>query len=296
MVGPTAVGKTALAIRLANYFQTVIVSADSRQVYQQMPIGTALPTAEERAQAQHFLVDFLAPDQAISAGQYAEEALKLLQTLFKTHPVVLLVGGSGLYVQAVCEGLDQFPEVDKGIREELNRQLAQTGLSPLLQQLQQLDPAFFYIVDKANPRRVIRALEVCLSSGKPFSSFHKQTSPPQFFQTLKIGLHLPREALYDRINQRVQLMMQQGLAQEVEALKPYSDCQALQTVGYREFFPYWEGAYDETTLVALIQQHTRQFAKRQLTWFRKDTTIQWFEPQAEAAIIALIEETLKQKV
>jgi tRNA dimethylallyltransferase len=277
IAGPTAVGKTAAAIQLANYYNTVIVSADSRQFYREMSIGTAKPTDEELAAAKHYFVNSLSITENYTAGDYEKQSLELLTDLFKVHNVVVLVGGSGLFIKAVCEGFDEFPDSKPGVRDKLNKEFAEHGICFLQEKLKAVDPQYFQQVDLNNPQRVIRALEVFESTGIPFSSYRKSTSNDRPFRCIKIGLNLPREVLYQRINHRVDLMINDGLVDEVKALLPYRHLNALSTVGYSELFDYFDGKTDLGMAISLIKQNTRRYAKRQLTWFKKDPEIIWIE-------------------
>ena len=280
IVGPTAVGKTAVAIKLAQKLHTEIISADSRQFYREMAIGTAKPTAEELAQAKHHFVDSHSITESFSVGDFEKQGLQLLETLFKKHDTVILVGGSGLYIKAICEGFDELPSASIETREKLNLEFAEKGIIYLQEKLKVADPVYYEQVDLNNPQRLIRALEVIETTGKPFSSYRKATVNSRPFNIIKIGLNLPREILYQRINQRVDEMLKQGLIEEVRSLLPYRELNALNTVGYSELFDYFDGKTDLNTAVELIKQNTRRFAKRQLTWFRKDADMQWFQPEA----------------
>ncbi len=288
IVGPTAVGKTAACITLAQKLHAAIVSADSRQFYQGMSIGTAKPTAEERAAAPHHFIDFLPLEEPYSAGRYAQEALPLLDKLWENSPYVILTGGSGLYIDALCNGLPQMPSVPARITQELEAAYAAEGLAPLVKELASKDPVYYQQVDRHNAKRIIRALGVCRATGQRFSLFRGQKIAPRHFQTIKIGLTRPREELYARINQRVDAMVREGLFEEIEALYPYRRLPSLATIAYREGFGYMEGRYDKARAIELIKQHTRQYAKRQLTWFKRDPTIHWFAPDQIAAIEQLI--------
>jgi tRNA dimethylallyltransferase len=278
IAGPTASGKTAAAIRLAQYYKTIIVSADSRQFYREMSIGTAKPTPEELAAAKHYFIDSHSITDNFSVGDYEKQGLALLDELFKSHDKVILVGGSGLYIKALCEGFDDIPQADPKIREQLNLEFAEKGITALQEELKIADPVFYSQADLNNPQRIIRALEVFRSAGQPFSSFRKATVNTRPFSSLKIGLDLPREVLYNRINQRVDNMIKQGLVDEARSLLPYRHLNALNTVGYSELFDYFDGKTDLNQAIELIKQNTRRFAKRQLTWFRKDKKIKWLEP------------------
>lgn len=277
IVGPTAIGKTSLGINIANAFSTEILSADSRQFYYEMKIGTAAPSAEELKAAPHHFIHHISINDDYSVGNFEKEALAKTEELFKKKPVLVLVGGSGLYVKSLLEGLDHFPEINPDIRQELNEQLTKEGLSQLQQQLQWVDPEYYKKVDIENPHRVIRALEVSLGTGKPFSSFLNQPRKQRNFKIIKVGLTAPRKEIYERINKRVDLMMQEGLLEEAKKLFPYKNLNALNTVGYREIFEYLEGNCTLEEAVEEIKKNTRRFAKRQLTWFRKEEDITWFE-------------------
>lgn len=292
VTGPTAVGKTSLCIRLAQYFNTEIVSADSRQFYREMAIGTAKPTPEELAQAPHHFIDSHSITDNYNVGDYEKDALACLEDIFQRKKIAILTGGSGLYIQVVCQGMDAMPEVDLAIRERLMQQSEAEGLTNLLEQLKTLDPGYYAQVDQANTHRVIRALEVCLSTGQPFSSFRKQTKAERPFDILKIGLEREREELYERINLRMDLMLEQGLIEEAKALYPYKEHNALQTVGYREIFDYMDGKYDWEEAVRLLKRNSRRYAKRQMTWFRRDGEMQWFSPKEMEEMIIWIEEQL----
>ncbi|WP_242917065.1 tRNA (adenosine(37)-N6)-dimethylallyltransferase MiaA [Pontibacter liquoris] len=288
VVGPTAVGKTALCVQLARHYHTEIISADSRQFYREMLIGTAKPTPEEQQGIRHHFVDSHSIAQEYSAGMYEQDVLALLQQLFTRHDVVILTGGSGLYVQAVLEGMDDMPDAAPEVRQKLTALLAEQGLAPLLAQLQERDPAYFAQVDQANPQRVMRALEVCLSSGQPYSSFRKKEKQARPFQTIKIGLTRDRAELYQRIDQRMDQMLAQGLLEEAKNLYPSRRHNALQTVGYKELFDFLEGAYGWEEAVRLLKRNSRRYAKRQLTWFNKDAGYTWFHPGQWEEIIQFI--------
>ncbi|MFD0750838.1 tRNA (adenosine(37)-N6)-dimethylallyltransferase MiaA [Mucilaginibacter calamicampi] len=279
IAGPTASGKTAAAIRLAQHFNTVILSADSRQFYREMSIGTAKPDADELAAATHYFINSHSINELFSVGDFEKQGLALLDELFKQHNVVILVGGSGLYIKALCEGFDDIPQADEGIREQLNNVLAEKGISPLQEELKAVDPDYYNQVDVNNPQRIIRALEVYRSTGRPFSSYRKATTNKRPFNCIKIALDLPREVLYDRVNTRVDAMVAQGLVDEVRSLLPHRHLNALNTVGYSELFDHFDGKTTFNTAIELIKQNTRRFAKRQLTWFRKDKDIHWMAPE-----------------
>lgn len=293
VVGPTAIGKTALAIALAQFYQTEIISADSRQFFKEMHIGTAKPSAEELAAAPHHFIDSHSVKTLFSTGDFEVQALQLMENLFKNHDQLIMIGGSGLYIDAICKGLDDLPEIDLNIREQLNQQFAKDGIEPIQKQLQELDPEYYAKVDQANPQRMIRGLEVVLSTGKKLSSFLTSSKKERPFNIIKIGLNTDRALLYERINHRVDLMMEAGLLAEVESLLPYRQYNALNTVGYSELFAYLDGKSDLESAVVLIKQNTRRFAKRQLTWFRRDEDTAWFEPNHTDDIISYIQNKLK---
>ncbi|MGY5850430.1 tRNA (adenosine(37)-N6)-dimethylallyltransferase MiaA [Salegentibacter sp. F14] len=277
VAGPTAIGKTALAIKLARHFNTEIISADSRQFFKEMSIGTAVPSKEELSAATHHFIQNISVEDYYSVGDFEREVIQKLEELFKKHQHVIMVGGSGLYVKAILEGLDDFPAVDPDIRQKLNTIYETKGIEPLQQQLEDLDPEYFKIADIQNPHRLIRALEICIGSGQTYSSFLNRKKPERNFKTINIGLEAEREIIYDRINRRVDLMMDEGLLEEAEALFPKRRQNALNTVGYKELFNYFKGIYSLETAVAEIKKNTRRFAKRQLTWFRKQDQIHWFD-------------------
>lgn len=275
IVGPTAVGKTAAAIKLALHFNTAIISADSRQFYREMSIGTAKPNAGELAAAKHYFINSHSVTGNFNVGDFETEGLKIISHIFETKDVAVMAGGSGLFVKAICDGFDELPTADPQIRERLNQELAEKGLPALQERLQVVDPDYYNEVDISNPQRVIRALEVFETSGNTFSSYRTGNKLKRPFNIIKIGLNLPREQLYTQINKRVDVMVEDGLVNEVNGLQQFRDLNALKTVGYTEIFDYLDGNTGLETAIALIKQHTRQFAKRQLTWFRKDESIIW---------------------
>ncbi|WP_418603424.1 tRNA (adenosine(37)-N6)-dimethylallyltransferase MiaA [Hwangdonia sp.] len=277
IVGPTAIGKTALSIKLAQYFNTDIISADSRQFFKEMQIGTAAPSTVELSAAKHHFIHHKSIQDNYSVGAFERDALKKLKTLFETKQVVIMVGGSGLYVDAVTKGLDEFPEIDKTIRQGLNNDLETKGLKYLQNQLKALDTKAFNTIAIENPHRVIRALEICLGSGKPYSSFLNQGKSKRNFKTITVGLTAERAIIYNRINQRVDIMMDNGLLHEVKTLLPYQSLNALNTVGYKELFNYLNGEWTLDFTISEIKKNTRRFAKRQLTWFKKNETTLWFD-------------------
>lgn len=273
--GPTAVGKTDYAIQFAEKFGTEIVSADSRQLYREIPIGTAQPTKEQLSRVKHHFIACRSIEEDYNAGMFERDALKLLVELFKKHETVICCGGTGLYIKALCEGLDDLPEADESVRQELTERLESEGLDSLQNQLQALDPVHFERMDSKNPQRVIRALEVCLSTGKPFSSFHVNEKKKRPFKIQKIGLEMPREQLYERINKRVDLMLDNGWLEEARTVFDKRHLNALNTVGYKELFQHLSGNMTLEEATEKIKTNTRRFAKRQLTWFKRDKEIVW---------------------
>jgi len=283
VAGPTAVGKTALCVRLAQRFSTEIVSADSRQFFREMSIGTAKPTPEEMQGVPHHFIDSHSIAEDYSAGRFAADALAKLDKLFQKHPLVVLTGGSGLYVQAVTDGLDELPGVLPEVRARLQAELAAHGLGPLVAELAATDPVAHARIDPQNPQRVLRALEITRGTGRPFSSFHTQDTAAREaarpFRVVKVALTRQREELYQRINQRVDNMLAEGLLDEVKRLLPHRHRPALQTVGYQEIFGFLDGDYDWAEAVRLLQRNTRRYAKRQLTWLRRDAAYEWIACQ-----------------
>ena len=285
VVGPTAIGKTILSIEIAKQLNTEIISADSRQFFRELNIGTAKPLPQELSQIKHHFINSHSISQNYNVGMFETEAISFIDNFFKTNNTLLLTGGSGLYIDAVCKGIDDFPPADALLREELTNNLKKNGIADIQNLLKKLDFIHYEKADLSNPHRIIRALEVCLLTGKPYSSFRKNTAKKRNFNILKIGLTVERNQLYEKINQRVDAMMQQGLLQEVEHLIPYKNNQALQTVGYKELFDYLDNKIDLQTAINLIKQNTRRYAKRQLTWFRKDAEINWFSPAAATDVM-----------
>ncbi|RYU90234.1 tRNA (adenosine(37)-N6)-dimethylallyltransferase MiaA [Mucilaginibacter terrigena] len=290
IAGPTASGKTAAAIRLAQHYDTVVVSADSRQFFREMSIGTAKPTVAELAAAPHYFINSHSITEPFSVGDFERECLQLLDELFKKHDVVILAGGSGLYIRAVTEGFDDLPTANPDIRDRLNTELAVDGITALQERLKDVDPAYYAEVDVSNPQRVIRALEVYEATGNPISSYRTSKVNKRSFDIIKFGLDMPREQLYDRINRRVDMMVHDGLLEEVAGLTQYRQYNALNTVGYSELFDYLDGKTDLDTAIAQIKQNTRRFAKRQLTWFRKDKEIVWMDARDEKLIENMLAE------
>lgn len=277
IVGATAIGKTALSIKLAQHFGCDIISCDSRQFYKEMSIGTAVPDSEELAAATHHFIQNRSILEDYSVGQFERDALAKLNELFAKNPIQIMVGGSGLYVDAVLKGLDYFPEVDPVIRATLTKELEEKGIVPLQEKLKELDIETYNSITIDNPHRVLRALEICIGSGKTYASFKNKPKTPRNFQSTKVGLTADREIMYDRINRRVDIMMQNGLLEEVRSFYSHKKLNALKTVGYRELFEYIDGNFTKEFAIDEIKKNTRRFAKRQGTWFRKDKDIIWFD-------------------
>ena len=285
LIGPTAIGKTALSIVLAGHFKTEIISCDSRQFYKEMAIGTAVPSKNELSSVKHHFIQNRSIFQDYNVGAFEKDAISLLSALFEQKDILIMTGGSGLYVDAVTKGLDDFPEVDPEIRIKLKTDLKEKGIRALQDQLLVLDPVSYHRIDIDNKQRLIRALEIGIGSEHPFSYYLGLHSKKRTFKPLKIGLTADRSVIYERINQRVDIMMENGLLQEAEKLYPNKALNALQTVGYRELFTYFDGSQGLEQAVNLIKQNTRRFAKRQGTWFRKDKEIKWFDFRTEPDII-----------
>ena len=277
IMGPTAIGKTSLSIALAQHLNCEIVSCDSRQFFKEMRIGTAVPTTEELAGAQHHFIQNKSIFENYTVGDFEKEAISKLDELFLTNDYVVLVGGSGLYVDAVLKGFDDFPEIEASVREEVTSNYEKSGIEYLQTELKKRDPKYFEVVAKENPQRMMRAVEVCIGSGKPYSSFLNQKKNTRNFTPILIGLEAERSVIYDRINQRVDIMMNDGLLAEAENLFPQKDLNALQTVGYRELFSYFEGEISLQFAIEEIKKNTRRFAKRQLTWFKRNEETRWFD-------------------
>ncbi|GAB3779479.1 tRNA (adenosine(37)-N6)-dimethylallyltransferase MiaA [Spirosoma horti] len=285
IAGPTAVGKTALCVQLAKTLKTDVISADSRQLYRELSIGTAKPTLEEMDGVRHHFIDSHSILDPVNAGRYERECLDLLDDLFRTKEVVILSGGTGLYINAVCFGLDDMPPVDPSLREQLFARLQQEGLEKLQHELRLLDPVYAQTADLQNPVRVTRALEVCLSTGEPYSSFRRRHTAERPFRSVLIALERPRDELYTRIDVRMDTMLKAGLLDEVRSLVPYRQLPALQTVGYQEVFPYLDGSYDYDEMVRLLKRNSRRYAKRQLTWFRNQGNYTWVSPEDKEEVI-----------
>lgn len=277
IVGPTAIGKTTLSIKLAQYFNTSIISCDSRQFYKEMQIGTAAPTTDELNAVKHYFIHNKSITNNYTVGQFELEAIDTINQLFLNNDIVIMVGGSGLYANAVIEGLDEFPDIKEEVRESLNLELKNNGLKSLQEKLKLLDPKSYKTIALDNPHRVIRALEVCIGTGLPYSSFLNKEKKERNFNVITIGLEAERALIYERINLRVDQMIKEGLLNEVQKLRPFKNLNALNTVGYKEIFKYYEGEWTLDYAISEIKKNTRRFAKRQLTWFRKNKNALWFD-------------------
>ena len=288
ITGPTAVGKTRLCIDIAKHFGIPIINADSRQIYKELKIGTASPTDEERREVQHYFVGTLSLEDYYSASLYEQQVLALLDTLFKTHDYALMAGGSMMYIDAVCNGIDDIPTIDDETRATMKRRLQEEGLESLCKELQRLDPDYYEIVDRQNPKRVVHALEICTMTGKTYTSFRKREKKSRPFRMIKIGLNRERQELYDRINARVDEMMKKGFLKEAEGLIGLKNLNALNTVGYKELFDYQEGRWTLEDAVERIKGNTRRYARKQLTWYKKDEQMKWFHPDQKEDIINYI--------
>lgn len=289
VVGATGSGKTDLSLRLATHFAAPILSTDSRQVYRGIPIGTAQPTAEQLAAVEHHFIASYELDDNFNCGEYEVQALARLEELFHKHDTVIAVGGSGLYIQALCEGMDDLPQADEELRKRLTERLQNEGIESLAADLQRLDPVYYEQVDRCNPSRVLRAVEVCLQTGKPYSSLRTGERRKRNFNIVKVGIDWEREALYDRINRRVDMMIADGLEAEARAVYPLRHLNSLQTVGYREMFDYFDGKISREEAIELIKRNSRRYAKRQMTWFRRDSEISWFSPAEIDEMVVFLE-------
>ena len=288
ITGPTAVGKTALCLEIAKHFDIPIINADSRQIYRELRIGTAQPTKEQMQEVKHYFVGTLGLDDYYSASLFEQQVLECLEQQFLTSDYALLSGGSMMYIDAVCDGIDDIPTIDDETRTLMKQRLADEGLEALVEELRRLDPEYYEIVDRQNPRRVVHALEICTMTGKTYTSFRKREKRQRPFQIIKIGLNRPREELYDRINQRVDQMMADGLLEEAKSLYPLRHLNALNTVGYKELFDHLEGRWPLEEAVERIKGNTRRYARKQLTWYKKDELIRWFHPHDKEEIIRYI--------
>ena len=289
IVGPTGSGKTDLSIRVAEHYACPIISTDSRQFYRGIPIGTAQPDSEQLERVEHHFIASHELTDDFNCGAYEVAALKRLDVLFAKHDTVVAVGGSGLYIKALCEGMDDLPEVEPALRSELAERLKSEGLEALTEELRKLDPAFYEVVDRKNPARVLRALEVCISTGRPYSSLRTGEKRQRSFGIVKIGVNMERAVLYERIDRRVDIMVEAGLEDEARAVYPLRHLNSLQTVGYREMFDYFDGTISRDEAIELIKRNSRRYAKRQLTWFGRDEEIEWFLPTETEKIIEYID-------
>lgn len=296
VTGPTAVGKTELCLEIAETLGIPIINADSRQMYNGMSIGTAAPTAEQTARVKHYFVGNLRLDDYYNAAMYEQDAIRLLEQLFSQQQerqgqrFALMSGGSMMYIDAVCNGIDDIPTITPETRSLVKERLAKEGLEALCEELKRLDPEYYSIVDKKNTRRVVHGLEICLQTGKPYSSFRKNSKKARNFNTKKIVLNLPREELYARINARVDTMMDSGLLEEARSLYPQRGLNALNTVGYKELFEHFDGKYPLDEAVSRIKGNTRRYARKQLTWFKRDASARWFSPNEKDSIMNFISE------
>ncbi len=290
IAGPTAVGKTDLCVKLAKLFDTEVVSADSRQFYKELAIGTAKPTPDEMQGVKHHFVDSHSIADYYSVGDYERDCLEVLDEIFTRKDVAILTGGSGMFIKIVTDGLDEMPDADLDLRDRLMQRLAIEGLSVLQEELQKLDPIYFEEVDKNNPQRIVRALEVCLATGQPFSDFRKNQKKERPFKAIRIGLERPREELYARIDLRMDLMLTNGLEEEARQSIAFREHYALKTVGYKEIFEHWDGNYDRAEMIRLLKRNSRRYAKRQLTWFRNQDEFAWFDAKNEAGVIEYIQQ------
>ena len=295
ITGPTGVGKTSVGIDVAKHFHSEIISCDSRQIYRELSIGTAVPEAEELKAIPHHFIHSHSIEDNYNASRYETEALALLEFLFQKHDILLLVGGSMMYVDAVCKGIDIMPDADPEIRNDLKTRLENEGLESLRRQLKNLDPDYYQTVDLKNPNRIIHALEITLQTGKPYSSFRTNTNKKRPFSIIKIGLYREREELHQRINRRVDQMIANGLQEEAQKVYPIKELNALNTVGYRELFSFFDGDISKEKAIELIKRNSRRYARKQLTWFRRDEEMKWFGPNQNSEIIQYIENQITQK-
>ena len=292
LTGPTAVGKTALALDIAEMLKSPVINCDSRQLYKGMEIGTAAPTAKEQQRVRHYFVGTLTPKDYYSAAKYEEEALQLMQSLSSSHRNLLLTGGSMMYIDAVCNGIGYIPTVTEQVRTALRLRFETEGLTPLLKELEDVDPDYYQMADHKNHKRIIHALEIYHTSGKPYSSFRTETKKKRPFRIVKIGLRREREELFSRINKRVDDMMESGMLRETQSLLPYRNENALNTVGYKELFHHLDGMWELDTAVERIKKNTRVYAKKQMTWFQHDKDMHWFHPDSKMEIMDFIQENM----
>lgn len=289
LIGPTGVGKTELSLSLAEFLHTPVINADSRQLYKDLTIGTAAPTADQLKRVKHYFVGTLSLTDYYSAAQFESDVISLLDQLYQTHPFALMSGGSMMYIDAVCNGIDDIPTVDQETREMIMERYQQEGLTPLSNELRLLDPDYYAIVDQKNPKRILHALEICYMTGKPYSSFRTNKKKERSFDIIKIGLRRDREELYERINKRVDKMIQNGLIDEVKSVMSYRYTNALNTVGYKEIFQYLDGNWSLEQAIEKIKQNTRIYSRKQMTWYKKDTEIHWFHPDNDKEIKKFLE-------
>ena len=292
LLGPTGVGKTELSLKLAEFIDSPVLSADSRQLYKELPIGTAAPTPEEQAKIKHYFVGTLQLTDYYSASRFEEDAISLLADLFKTHETILMSGGSMMYIDAVCKGIDEIPTIDEKLRADLKDLYHREGIEPIRRQLKLLDPVFYRQVDLKNHKRVIHALEICLMTGKPYSSLRTDKAKPRPFRILKIGLQRDREELYERINLRVDKMIESGLLEEARSVYPLRHLNSLNTVGYKELFKYFSSDWTLEFAIDKIKQNTRIYSRKQMTWFKRDKEINWFHPDHLEEIKNLIKKNI----
>lgn len=292
LLGPTGVGKTELSLRIAEHFNTSIISSDSRQLYKELPIGTAAPTKEQLRRVKHYMVGILSLTDYYSASNFEEDVITLLDQLYQTTPTVVMSGGSMMYIDAVCRGIDDIPTVTPEIRDALYQQFEEEGLAPILEELQQKDPVHFEEVDRNNHKRVIHAVEICRMTGKPYSSFRTNRKKERPFQIIKVGLRRDREELYERINQRVDQMMEEGLLEEARSVYPFREYNSLNTVGYKELFHYLDGTWSLPFAVEKIKRNSRVYARKQMTWFKRDPEITWFHPDDLDPILSFLDERI----
>lgn len=289
LLGPTGVGKTELSLRIAEHFGSPIISSDSRQLYKDLPIGTAAPTAEQMARVQHYLVGTLSLTDYYSASNFEEDVITLLGKLHQTHPAVVMTGGSMMYIDAVTKGIDDIPTVIPEIRSTIYKQYETEGLAPILEELKKADPIHYEEVDRCNYKRVIHAVEICRMTGKPYSSFRTNTKKERPFRIIQVGLNRDRDELYERINRRVDQMMADGFLEEARRVFPYRNLNSLNTVGYKELFNYLDGTWTLDFAIEKIKRNSRVYARKQMTWFKRDTEIKWFHPNEEKAILAYLD-------
>lgn len=294
LIGPTAVGKTELSLEMAEFLHCPIVSADSRQMFRDIPIGTAAPTPDQLAHVPHHFVGTLGLEDYYSAGRFEEEAMEVCRQWFSSHQTLLLSGGSMMYVDALCRGIDRLPTISSSVREDLSRQLTEEGLSPLLEELRLSDPLYYACVDHNNAKRVVHALEIIRESGQPFSRLRTGQRKKRPFRIVKIGLFRPRDILFERINRRVDKMVEEGFLEEARKVIPFRACNSLNTVGYKEIFCYWDGEWELDFALNRMRKNTRVFAKKQMTWWQRDPEIHWFEADAKSEILDFVRSKLKE--